>query len=88
MAAHKKGLWSEVVVPKKCFSFVFYHSLMDTVFILEEDLQPWIWQIFLFKVYCKFKGALPAICLSGTVIISGVHLAVIYYFQGYCVFLK
>ena len=80
MAAHEKGLWSEVVIPKKHFFYVVYyvksrreqfffqsivflhfkkvvaaiHPLMDTIFILEEHLQPWInyiqciWQIFLF----------------------------------------
>ena len=42
------------------------HSLMDTVFILEQHLQPWIvyikciWQIFLFKAYCSFKVELAA----------------------------
>ena len=52
---------------------------MDTVF-LEEHLQPWItyiqciWQKFLFKSYCYFKGALAAIGLSGTVIFSGDYL--------------
>ena len=52
---------------------------MDTVF-LKEHLQPGvthiqcIWQIFLFKSYCYFKGALAAIHLSGTIIISGNHL--------------
>ena len=56
------------------------HSLMNTVFISEQHLQPWItylqwiWQIFLFKVYRNFKGALAAIRLSGTIIISGGHL--------------
>ena len=64
MAAHKKGLRSEAVDPKKYFFIVFYsviignssfqramflyfmkvvgnvHSLMDTVFILEDQLQP------------------------------------------------
>ena len=65
MAAHKKGLRIEVVVPKKHFFlcsllcliagntffqstvFLYFtkavaaiHSLMDTVFILEEHLQP------------------------------------------------
>ena len=33
-----------------------------------------IWQIFLFKAYCNFKGAHAAIHLSGTTIISGSHL--------------
>ena len=66
-AAHKKGLSSEVVVPKKRFflcsllcliaensffqgtMFLYFtkvvaaiHSLMDTIFILEEYLQPLI----------------------------------------------
>ena len=56
------------------------HSLMDNVFILEEHLQPWIvyiqrtWQVFMFKLYCNFKGALAAMYLSGTVIISECHL--------------
>ena len=45
---------------------------MDTVSILKEHPQPWtlylqcIWQIFLFKPYCNFKGALASIYLSGT----------------------
>ena len=104
MAAHKKGLWSEVVVPKNIFFYSFMcliagnsffqstvfpyftkvvtaiHSLMDTVFIIEERLQPWInyiqriWQILLFKAYYYFKRVLAAIYLNGTVIISGGHL--------------
>ena len=33
-----------------------------------------IWQLFLFKAYCNFKGAHAAIYLSGTTIFSGSHL--------------
>ena len=49
---------------------------MDTVFILEEQLQPrivyapCIRQIFLFKTYRNFKGTLAVIYLTGNVIIS------------------
>ena len=104
MTVHKKGLWFEVVVPKKHFfvslmcliagnsffqSIVFLyftkivtaiHFLMDTVFIIEEHLQPWInyiqciWQISLFKAYYYFERALAVIYLNSTVIISGGHL--------------
>ena len=55
------------------------------------DMQQWIayiqciWQIFLRKAYCYFTGALAAIYLSGTVIISEGQLQ---WFNGYCVFLK
>ena len=57
-----------------CFTkvVVAIHSLMGTVFILEEGLQSWIvyiqfiWQIFLLKAYCSFKEALAAIYSSGT----------------------
>ena len=55
------------------------HCLMNTVFISEQHLQPWIvyiqciWQIFLFKAYCNLKGTLAAIHLNGTIIISGEH---------------
>ena len=113
MAAHKKGLRSEVVVPKKHFFlcsllcliagksffqnivFLYFtkvataiHSLMDTVFIIEEHLQPWInyiqciWQMFLFKAYCNLKRALTAIYLNGTVINSGGHLPWSSIFKG------
>ena len=43
-------------------------------------LQPWIeyiqciWQIFLLKACCNFKGVLSAIYSSGTVIFTGGHL--------------
>ena len=112
MAAHEKGLWPEVVVPKIFFLcillclnagnsffqstvFLYFtevaaviHSLMDTVFILEEDLQSWIvhiqciWQIFLFKEYWNLKGALAAIYLKCAVIVSGGHLQWSSIFKG------
>ena len=56
------------------------HCIDYTVFILEQHLQPWIvytqciWQIFLLKAYCNFKGAHAAIHLSGAAILSGSHL--------------
>ena len=52
------------------------HSLLNGYYISEQHLQPWIaylqciWQIFLFKAYCNFKGAPAAIHVSGTVIIQ------------------
>ena len=113
MAAHKKGPWSEVVVPKNILFFNSFmcliagnnffqstvfpyftkvvtaiHSLMNTVFITEERLQPWInyiqrfWQIFLFKAYYYFKRVLAVIYLNGTVIISGGHLQWSSIFKG------
>ena len=57
-------------------------------YFLEEHLQWWIayiqciWQIFLFKAFCYFKGVLAAIHLSGTVIISGGHLQWSSIFKG------
>ena len=63
-------------------------------YFLEEQLQPWfeyiqcIWQIFLFKAYCYFKGTLTAIHLRGTVITSEGHLQWSSISWGYCVFLK
>ena len=58
----------------QCTVFLYFEklvaaipSLMDTVFILEQHLQPWIvyiqciWQIFLFKAYCNFKVELAVI---------------------------
>ena len=61
---------------------------MNTVFISEQHLQPWIvyiqciWQIFLFKRYCYFKGTLAVIRLSGIVIISGGYLQWSSIFKG------
>ena len=64
-------MWCKIVVPKNTF------SLFLSECFLVEHLQPWIayiqciWQIFLFKKYCYFKGALASIHLSATIIISG-----------------
>ena len=67
------------------------HSSLDTVLMLEEHLQSCImhiqciWQIFLFKAYCYFKGALAAILLGDTVIIiASSDIA----FLSYCLFLE
>ena len=67
---------------------------MSTLSILEEHLQPCIvyiqciWQTFLSKAYCYFKGALAVMYLSGTIIIPGGCLQWSSFFEGYCVSLK
>ena len=77
IVAHKKGLWSEEIVPKKPFSFTnyrIYASMAGTVF--------WEYSVSLFHEhrcrhpflngYCiNFRRALAVIHLSGTVKISG-----------------
>ena len=81
LIAGKSFFFSEYSV----FKLVSYFSV-SVFFIpkwvwrfLEEHLQPLsvyiqcVWQIFLFKAYCYFKGALAAIFLSDTVIFSGDH---------------
>ena len=51
------------------------HSSMDTVFFKRAlECRQCIWQMFLFKAYCYFKGTLAVTHLSVTVIISGDHL--------------
>ena len=63
------------------------HSSMDALFLRRTQstinyIYRCTWQIFLFQTDFYFKGALAAIHLSGTIIISGGHLQWSSIFKG------